>query len=90
MEIEGSGAQGHSRLYIELEDSLGDPVSETQQALSENNGNRRKLGFLNDFIEVTFTNFYTHICIYIYLRKLNNVLRHLELCTAKHPIILYY
>lgn len=54
------------------------------------NGNRIKLGFLNDFIEVTLSNLYTHICIYIYLGKLNNDLRHLELCTAKYSIILYY
>lgn len=53
-------------------------------------GNRIKLGFPNDFIEVTLPNLYTHICIYIYLGKLNNVLRHLELCTAKYSIILYY
>ena len=33
---------------------------------------------------------YTHICIYIFLGKLNIVLRHLELCTAEYPTILYY
>lgn len=48
--------------------------------------------FLNNFIEVISFILYLYIFIHIYLllKELNICLRHLELCTAEYPTVLYY